>query len=75
MSDIDSEKQTVEPRPESEIGLPESLGHDGLDLDKEMSIEAAVAVSPAVIHSPPPNGGTVAWLQVLGTFFLWFASL
>jgi hypothetical protein len=24
---------------------------------------------------PPPNGGTLAWLQVLGSFFLWAATL
>jgi hypothetical protein len=25
--------------------------------------------------SPPPDGGVQAWLQVLGSFFLWFATL
>jgi hypothetical protein len=29
----------------------------------------------APLLSPPPNGGTMAWLQVLGCFFLWFGSL
>ena len=25
--------------------------------------------------SPPPDGGTLAWLQVLGSFFLWMSTL
>jgi hypothetical protein len=32
-------------------------------------------LTPASGPLPPPNGGTLAWLQVLGSFCLWFATL
>lgn len=34
--------------------------------DRSSSIESQSAVGDA------PNGGALAWLQVLGAFFLWF---
>jgi hypothetical protein len=36
--------------------------------------EETIRANPISL-SPPPNGGTLAWLQVLGCFFLWFGSL
>jgi hypothetical protein len=32
-------------------------------------------LTPASAPLPPPNGGTLAGLQVLGSFCLWFATL
>ncbi len=37
------------------------------------SIEGTVAI-PATGYDDPPNGGLVAWLQVAGSFFLFFNS-
>lgn len=40
------------------------------DMDAEVPLEKPRADQPA--PTPPPNGGLVAWLQVLGAFFLLF---
>jgi hypothetical protein len=36
---------------------------------------SSVEHTPALVPVPPPNGGTLAWLQVLGSFCLWIATL
>lgn len=40
------------------------------DMDAEVPLEKPKVDQPA--PTPPPNGGLVAWLQVLGAFFLMF---
>lgn len=39
-----------------------------------VAIEAQANLSPQPGDAPPPNGGLVAWLQVLGAFFCYFNS-
>jgi hypothetical protein len=39
-----------------------------------VAIEAQANLSPSPGDAPPPNGGLVAWLQVLGAFFCYFNS-
>ncbi len=47
---------------------------DPLDLPSlVVPLEGAVEAKPAP-EEPPPNGGLNAWLQVLGSFFLFFNS-
>jgi hypothetical protein len=76
MSDMDSEPPISGPKLDSDM-----LHNSGTDHDHEKpegdieQVLAQEARENAPIQAPPPNGGTVAWLQVLGTFFLWFASL
>jgi hypothetical protein len=36
---------------------------------------SAAVLTPASAPAPPPNGGALAWLQVLGSFCLWAATL
>ncbi len=49
-------------------------GHNALDLPSTVPpLEATVEKLPPV-QEPPPNGGLNAWLQVLGSFFLFFNS-
>jgi hypothetical protein len=65
----------LEKAPESPIGSEavqesppdvKSAGHEGT---------RTAQFSPAVAPEPAPNGGTLAWLQVLGSFCLWIATL
>lgn len=53
-------KQSVEPKP------------DPTPLDIEHGQSVLPITQPP---SAPPDGGTVAWLQVVGAFFLWFGTL
>ncbi|KAK5208754.1 hypothetical protein LTR72_001318 [Exophiala xenobiotica] len=39
-----------------------------------IAIEAPANLTPAKGDEPPPNGGWLAWMQVLGAFFLYFNS-
>ena len=75
MSDIESDTQIAEPKPGSDIDLPEAdLEKADVNLEKVES-PAVATPPPAIAYSPPPNGGTLAWLQVFATFWMWFASL
>jgi hypothetical protein len=40
----------------------------------EVAYDAPANLTPAIGDEAPPNGGLVAWLQVLGAFFLFFNS-
>jgi hypothetical protein len=39
-----------------------------------IAIEAPANLTPSRADEPPPNGGWLAWMQVLGAFFLYFNS-
>jgi hypothetical protein len=71
--DLD-EKQLSAPR-------PDLLVRTESNLEKAIDAEAHLNISPASDDTvsdedpgPPPNGGLQAWLQVLGSFFLFFNS-
>ncbi len=50
------------------------LGHNAIDLPSTVPpLEVTVEKQPPA-QEPPPNGGLSAWLQVLGSFFLFFNS-
>ena len=61
--------------PASRVTTRESAMDEALDA--EANIELAVpakgsAVEETADPGPPPNGGFAAWLQVAGSFFLFF---
>ncbi len=47
---------------------------DSNDSVVNIAIEAPANLTPAKGDEPPPNGGWLAWMQVLGAFFLYFNS-
>lgn len=51
---------------------PETGHTSSASLSEKAENTPAVAPQPPVGPGPPPNGGTRAWLQVLGAFFLNF---
>lgn len=53
-----------------ESGEPHATTTPQDAISEKAPVAAAPAVPPAV--GPPPNGGTKAWMQVLGAFFLNF---
>jgi len=71
---------------ESKIGTPQlepksngsssEFPTDSLDIDEEKS-QTPAAVTPTSTNAfpPPPNGGTLAWLQVFGTGCLWMSTM
>lgn len=66
----DEESNKSSPRDE-EAGLP-SEKEDG---DAEAAAESAEEKPPPVASNdpgPPPNGGAKAWMQVLGSWMLFF---
>lgn len=46
------------------LPIPGTEDHESKELTPEQSITPV----------PPPNGGSLAWLQVAGAFFLFFNS-
>ena len=59
---------------ESELGQ-EKMQPSPLDTSPERaSLDAAKEASTSSPPDPVPNGGLTAWLQVLGSFFLFFNS-
>lgn len=63
MSNIESEAKMVEIELISDTGS-QGVSMGGLNAEENNENRHTMATSP------PPNGRTVAWLQVLGTFFL-----
>lgn len=68
---------------------PQNAGRTHLDDDSSLSepvqdplnlpsvvlpLEEEVMEAKPLAEEPPPNGGLNAWLQVLGSFFLFFNS-
>jgi MFS family permease len=44
------------------------------EIEKQSDNNDSSSLSPSKEPSPPPNGGLIAWLQVLGGFFAYFNS-
>lgn len=56
---------------DSEVGIvPQNTDRNTQEPEKD----AATRPSQPLTPSPPPNGGLLAWLQVFGSFFLWFST-
>ena len=51
----------------------ESVTGETGDLDKVAGVSENATTTPAA-YDAPPNGGFAAWLQVVGSFFLFFNS-
>lgn len=49
-------------------------GYNALDLPSTVSPSELTVEKQPLAQEPPPNGGLDAWLQVLGSFFLFFNS-
>ncbi|ERF73598.1 hypothetical protein EPUS_00851 [Endocarpon pusillum Z07020] len=49
-------------------------GYNGLDLPSTVPPSELTVEKQTPAQEPPPNGGFNAWLQVLGSFFLFFNS-
>ena len=73
--DINNFDGDIEKAPESPTGS-EAVQKTPPDVKSVKDGGASTAViTPASAPEPPPNGGTLAWLQVLGSFCLWIATL
>ena len=75
----DLEKWDIEDRarafPASQVISKESVMDEALDVEANMEPPITATVSTTEKTSepgPPPNGGFTAWLQVTGSFFLFF---
>jgi hypothetical protein len=61
--------------PASEVITKDSATDEALDAEANIDAPSQVTESPPEKSSdpgPPPNGGFAAWLQVAGSFFLFF---
>ena len=54
-------------------GPPDRTGAAASTAYAAPPVEGMIAI-PATEYEDPPNGGLVAWLQVAGSFFLFFNS-
>lgn len=82
-----NEKQRHEVRRDM-LGLPEGLETQPLQKSEHKTLEEAATpltlqprrkfglfpAPPTQVPGPPPDGGTVAWLQVLAAHLMWFIS-
>jgi hypothetical protein len=77
---VDPESSPSRYRPNQTLGRTESNISRALDaeanIDPSPPEDSAIAIANEknVDHGAPPNGGFNAWLQVLGSFFLFFNS-
>ncbi|KAK5235599.1 hypothetical protein LTR47_003072 [Exophiala xenobiotica] len=77
---VDPESSPSRYRPNPTLGRTESNISRALDaeanIDPSPPEDSAIAIANEknVDHGAPPNGGFNAWLQVLGSFFLFFNS-
>ena len=72
MTDLDAEIQKTGSDSESTSGPPDAEPNS---IPVEEKQDNATPIVTPTSFPPPPNGGTLAWLQVLGTFFLWMDTL
>jgi hypothetical protein len=69
------EKHLSAPRPD--LARTESNLEKAIDAEAHIDILPAAENAPVLVNDgdepgPPPNGGLRAWLQVVGSFFLFF---
>lgn len=70
-----SQSSTINPGAElQEKGLPDDTIDSAADESQPSDEEKAPAPAPTETQEPPPNGGTQAWLTVLGAHFLFCNS-
>ncbi|KAI5462806.1 major facilitator superfamily domain-containing protein [Mariannaea sp. PMI_226] len=68
--------EVSEAPPRSDTSTPIHIPQRDIEALSNLSTPTLItpAPPPAPTPSPPPNGGTTAWLQVVGAFLLFFSS-
>jgi hypothetical protein len=58
--------------PASQVISKELVMDEALNAEANMELPTTATVEKTSEPGPPPNGGFAAWLQVTGSFFLFF---